>query len=35
MLDLMTANDPHSRLFRAAFPEIEVLTPEPFLARLP
>ena len=35
LLDLMTADDLNSQLFRAAFPEIEVLTPEPFLARLP
>jgi len=35
LLDLMTANDPLSKLFRAAFPETEVLTPQPFLARLP
>lgn len=35
LLRLMTANDLNSQLFRAAFPEIEVLTPEPFLARLP
>ena len=35
LLDLMTDNDLNSQLFRAAFPEIEVLTPEPFLARLP
>lgn len=35
LLRLMTANDLNAQLFRAAFPETEVLTPEPFLARLP
>lgn len=35
LLRLMTARDWNSQLFQAAFPEIEVLTPGPFLARLP
>lgn len=35
LLDLMTATDAPATLFRAAFPTIEILRPEPFLARLP
>ncbi len=35
LLRLMTARDWNAQLFRAAFPEVEVLTPGPFLARLP
>ena len=35
MLALMTTNNADAIAFRVAYPDIEILRPEPFLARLP
>lgn len=35
LLGLMTATDANAVAFRTAYPRIDILRPEPFLARLP